>query len=41
MTERKCINCEVPMEKIFVEYKKIKYEAKQCPKCKEKMFTED
>ena len=39
--ERKCINCGVPMEKAFVEYRGLKFEARQCPKCKEKIFTED
>lgn len=41
MNERKCINCNVPMKKTFVEYKGMKFEARQCPKCKEKIFTED
>ena len=41
MNERKCINCDVPMKKTFVEYKGMKLEARQCPKCKEKIFTED
>ena len=41
MAERKCINCNVPMKKTFIEYKGIKFEARQCPKCKEKIFTED
>ena len=29
------------MKKAHVEYKGIKFEARQCPKCKEKIFTED
>ena len=41
MAERKCINCGVKMKKTFVEYKGMKFEARQCPKCKEKIFTED
>ena len=41
MNERKCINCGVPMKKTYVERKGIKFEARQCPKCKEKIFTED
>lgn len=39
--ERKCIKCEVPMKKTFVIYNHVKFEARQCPKCKEKIFTED
>ena len=41
MSERKCMNCGIPMKKAFVEYKGIKFEARQCPKCDEKIFTED
>ena len=41
MNERKCINCNVPMKKTFVKYKGMKFEARQCPKCKEKIFSED
>lgn len=41
MSERKCINCNIPMKKSFVEYKGIKFEARKCPKCNEKIFTED
>ena len=41
MNERKCINCGIPMKKTFVGYKGIRFEARQCPKCKEKIFTED
>ena len=41
MSERKCINCNVPMKKTYVQYKGIKFEARQCPKCKDKIFTED
>ena len=41
MNERKCINCDVPMKKTFVEYRGMKLEARQCPKCKEKIFSEE
>jgi len=41
MAGRLCINCKVKMKKTFVEYKGMKFEARQCPKCKEKIFTED
>lgn len=41
MAERKCINCNVHMKKTFVDYNGVKFEARQCPKCKEKIFTED
>lgn len=41
MVERKCINCGVKMKKTFVKYKGIKFEARQCPKCSEKVFTEE
>jgi len=41
MAERKCINCRIPMKKTYVNYKGIRFEARQCPKCKEKIFTED
>ena len=40
MDKRKCINCGVPMKKTFIEHKGLKFEARQCPKCKEKIFTE-
>lgn len=39
--ERLCIECKIPMKKTFVIYKGIKFEARQCQKCKEKIFTED
>ncbi len=41
MAERRCINCDVSMKKTYVKYKGLKFEARQCPKCKEKIFTED
>ena len=39
--KRSCINCKVPMVKATVKYKGMNFEARQCPKCKEKIFTED
>jgi hypothetical protein len=39
--ERKCIKCNVPMKKTFVNYNGVKFEARQCPHCKEKIFTEE
>ncbi|MBN1645357.1 hypothetical protein JW851_04980 [Candidatus Woesearchaeota archaeon] len=39
--KRICINCKIPMKKTSVRYKNIDFEAMQCPKCKEKIFTED
>lgn len=39
--KRLCMNCKVPMKNIYVVYKGIKLEARQCPKCKEKIFTEE
>ncbi|MBW2975554.1 hypothetical protein KY366_07575 [Candidatus Woesearchaeota archaeon] len=41
MTGRKCINCGILMKKTFVEHRGMRFEARQCPKCKEKIFTED
>ena|GEM_PF-1290023 len=37
----KCVNCNVGMKKVLVKYKGMKFEARQCPKCKEKIFTEE
>ena len=39
--ERLCMNCNIPMKKTYVKYKRIKFEARECSKCKEKIFTED
>ena len=39
--ERLCMKCTIPMKKTFITYKGIKFEARECPKCKEKIFTED
>ena len=36
-----CINCSVPMKKVYIEHRGVKLEARQCPKCKQKIFTED
>ena len=36
-----CINCSVPMKKAYVNYKGLKLEARQCTKCRKKIFTED
>ena len=41
MKKELCINCSEPMKKVYVEYKGVKLEARQCPKCKQKVFTED
>ena len=40
-SERLCISCNTPMRKTYIGYNGIKFEARQCPKCKEKIFTED
>ncbi len=39
--ERLCIDCTIPMKKKFVVYKGVKLEARECPKCQERIFTED
>lgn len=39
--ERLCINCHVPMVRALINYKGLKLEARQCPKCREKIFTEE
>ena len=36
-----CINCSMPMKKTYVNYKGLKFEARECTKCKNKIFTED
>ena len=36
-----CFNCNVPMKKTFVNYKGIELEARECPKCKNRVFTEE
>ena len=36
-----CIDCEVKLKKTLVEYKGTRLEALQCPKCKQKIFTEE
>ena len=37
MNERKCMKCQIPMKKTFIEYKGIKFEARECPNCNEKI----
>ncbi len=37
----KCINCNVVLNKSSVIHKGTKLEAFQCPKCKQKLFTEE
>ena len=39
--KRLCISCSIAMKKIHIKHKGVKLEALQCPKCKEKIFTED
>ncbi len=39
--QRVCIDCWIPLEKSIAKYKGLKFEALQCPKCKEKIFTEE
>ena len=39
--ERLCMNCNIAMKKTYLEHNGIKFEARQCPRCDEKIFTED
>src|SRR3989344_7420249 len=39
--KRVCIQCNIPMVKATMKYKGMDFEARQCPQCKEKIFTED
>lgn len=39
--KNKCSNCNIALKKTSVKYKEIEFEAMQCPKCREKIFTED
>ncbi len=39
--KRLCIECNIPMVKTHITYKGIQFEARECPKCHEKIFTED
>lgn len=39
--QRLCFSCNVPMKKAFVKYKSLELEARECPNCKERIFTED
>ena len=41
VSKKLCMDCKVAMEKTFLHYKGTRFEALQCPKCKEKIFTED
>ena len=36
-----CLDCEVKLKKTLVDYRGTKLEALQCPKCKQKIFTEE
>mgnify|MGYP001568594430 CR=1 FL=1 len=36
-----CIACSAPMKKAYINYKGLKLEARECIKCKKKIFTED
>ncbi len=38
---RLCIKCDLPMHKAVVTYKELKLEARECPKCKDRIFTEN
>lgn len=39
--KRLCFTCKIPMKKSFVKYKNLELEARECPQCKERIFTED
>ena len=39
--QRRCINCKIPMKRVFITYKNLELESRECPECKEKIFTED
>lgn len=36
-----CLDCEVKLKKVSVECRGAKLEALQCPKCQQKIFTEE
>mgnify|MGYP001568091649 CR=1 FL=1 len=36
-----CISCSMPLKKTYIDYKGLKLEARECIKCKRKIFTED
>ncbi len=38
--KEKCIYCSVPLKKTTVKVRGIYFEALQCPKCKNRVFTE-
>lgn len=35
-----CIHCDTEMRKATVTYRGLKFDAMECPKCREKIFTE-
>lgn len=39
--KRLCIDCNIPMKTTTTIYKRIELEGLECPKCQEKIFTED
>ncbi|MBL7147947.1 MAG: hypothetical protein ISS82_03925 [Nanoarchaeota archaeon] len=41
MNKELCINCLIPMKKVYIKYKGVNLEDRQCPNCKQKIFTED
>lgn len=36
-----CISCSARMKKTYIDYKGLNLEARECVKCKRKIFTED
>lgn len=36
-----CIHCSTPMKKVYIAHKGLRLEAKECGKCKTRVFTED
>ncbi|MBI4449265.1 hypothetical protein HY641_04545 [Candidatus Woesearchaeota archaeon] len=38
---RKCFECRVPMNLTKSHFRGLSFDAMQCPKCKEKVFTEE
>ena len=39
--KRLCIDCRIAMKKAYDNYKGLKFEILQCPKCKQGIFTQD
>ncbi len=39
--QRLCFNCNLPMKRALVRYKHLELEARECPQCQERIFTED